>query len=159
MCISFVYTPYQTIYKLIFYKGENVFEQFSRGGLVEQALAFKQYFTIEEGGEGISITPKAGIGKLFSTSEHTTQALTNFLSLGIPPAVLHITEADKNNVIGYALVHSERKYHLPNLLPFIGKTNKDGTTIKSFTDFIRKESDVTHIKMYRTTKAVKQYLY
>ncbi len=137
---------YQTIYKLIFYKGENVFEQFSRGGLIEQALAFKQYFSIEESSEGISITPKAGIGKLFSTSEHITQALTNFLSLGIPPAVMHTTEADNNNVLGYALVYSDRKYHLPILLPFIGKTNKDGTTIRSFTDFIRKESDLLHLK-------------
>ncbi len=137
---------YQTIYKLVLCKGENIFEQFSSGGFVEQALAFKQYFIVEEVGEGVSITPKAGIGKLFSLSEHTTQALNNFLSLGIPPAVLHTTEADKNTEIGYALIYSDRKYHLPILLPFIGKTGKNRILIKSFTDFIRKESDVTHLK-------------
>ncbi len=137
---------YQTIYKLVLCKGDRIFEQFSSGGLVEQAIAFKQYFTVEEGGEGISITPKAGIGKLFSASEHTVQALTNFLSLGIPSAVLYKTEADKSTVVGYAVVYSKRKYHLPVLLPFTGKTTKDSTAIKSFTDFIRTGKDIIGLK-------------
>lgn len=137
---------YQTIYKLVLCKGDRIFDQFSRGGLVEQALAFRQYFNFEELGEGISIEPKAGTGKLFSASEHTVQALTNFLSLGIPPAVLYKTEADKNTTIGYAVVYSNRRYHLPILLPFNGKTTKDGVAIKFFTDFIRTEKDIVGLK-------------
>ncbi len=83
---------------------------------------------------------------MFSASEHAAQALTNFLSLGIPPSVLYKTEADKSTVVGYAVVYSSGKYHLPVLLPFTGKTTKDGTAIKSFTDFIRTDKDIIGLK-------------
>ncbi len=137
---------YQTIYKLVLCKGDNYFGQFCRGGIIELALSSAKYFDVQNTGEGITVTPKAGIGKPFSTSEQAVSGLTNFLSLSIPPAVAYNAQAGINTVTGYAVVYSRKSYHLPLILPFVGKPDKEGTTIKSFLDFIRIEKDITSLQ-------------
>jgi len=135
------------MYRLILFKGDYYFEQYSRSGLVETAQAYDTYFIIKDDVTGIEIKPKPGTGKLFLPTDFSASTIENVMRKMYPAETIYNIEVPEDIVIGYTIIYPRGKSHPPFLLPWYGKLNKLSTEVKSFIDFIRNEKDMPAINL------------
>lgn len=133
---------YYGLFYLMHYKDMNLKPYFWPGLLQEEKDGYK-YLDVYVHGHHIDITPKKQFGNLYKVG--VGFSTDDQLSFGIKKSAKDVL--GNKEILGYAVIYSSPGYrgsHYTFLCPFIGKTSKNGQSIKAYHQYLRRDKHFKH---------------